>query len=212
MRPTDAHAQLAWLSPDPSSLLPHMHAPTTAPPNRNSIPAPAPCVSYSGTFSGVTLHVVWTGRDAEHKVDLVGTVPASLATYLALQAWPETDLVISAGTAGGFKAKVCGRWGNGGSSACRVALTSGCRRGRACTAACISKPTCKRAPCKTTPTMRPMRPTGRRHRRRLRLHRQVPPRPPHPPPRLRQVRPRLPGLAPHPRHAGRARPQAGRGH
>jgi hypothetical protein len=71
-----------------------------------SIPPPAPCVSYSGTVSGVTVHVVWTGRDAEHGVDLVGTVPASLAAYLALQAWPETDLVISAGTAGGFRAKV----------------------------------------------------------------------------------------------------------
>ncbi|GBF91473.1 hypothetical protein Rsub_04213 [Raphidocelis subcapitata] len=70
-----------------------------------AIPAPAPCVTYSGAFNGETVRVVWTGRDAEHGVDLVGTVPAALATYLALSAWPDTDLVISAGTAGGFKAK-----------------------------------------------------------------------------------------------------------
>lgn len=47
-----------------------------------------------------------SGRDGEHGVDLVGTVPASLAAFLALQAWPSADLVISTGTAGGFKAKV----------------------------------------------------------------------------------------------------------
>lgn len=69
------------------------------------LPAPAPCVSYSGTFAGIDVHVVWSGRDQEHGVDLVGTVPASLATFLALQAWPDADLVISTGTAGGFKAK-----------------------------------------------------------------------------------------------------------
>ena len=51
-----------------------------------SIPAPAPCVSYSGTYEGVEVHLVWNGRDAEHGVDLVGTVPAALSTYLALQA------------------------------------------------------------------------------------------------------------------------------
>lgn len=83
-----------------------LHIPHSSHPAR--FPQPAPCVSYSGAASGVDVHVVWTGRDAEHGVDLVGTVPASLATYVALQAWPETDLVISAGTAGGFKAKVGG--------------------------------------------------------------------------------------------------------
>ncbi|KIY93858.1 5'-methylthioadenosine nucleosidase [Monoraphidium neglectum] len=69
------------------------------------IPGPAPCVTFSGDYEGVAVHVVWTGRDAKHGVDLVGTVPASLATYLALQAWPDADLVISSGTAGGFKAQ-----------------------------------------------------------------------------------------------------------
>jgi hypothetical protein len=51
------------------------------------------------------VHVVWSGHDKKHNVDLVGTVPASLATYLACQAF-NPDLIISAGTAGGFKARV----------------------------------------------------------------------------------------------------------
>jgi hypothetical protein len=50
--------------------------------------------------------VVWSGRCGDHGVDLIGTVPAALATYLALAAWPHADLVLSAGTAGGFKARV----------------------------------------------------------------------------------------------------------
>jgi hypothetical protein len=53
------------------------------------------------------VHAVWAGRCAQHCVDLVGTVPASLSAYLACQAF-KPDLVISAGTAGGFKAQVCG--------------------------------------------------------------------------------------------------------
>lgn len=68
------------------------------------IPAPAPCVTYSGQHAGLDVHVVWSGRDAEHGVDLIGTVPASLAAYLACQAF-NPDLIISAGTAGGFKAR-----------------------------------------------------------------------------------------------------------
>lgn len=44
------------------------------------------------------------GKDAEHSVDNVGTVPAALATYLACQQY-KPDLIISVGTAGGFKAQ-----------------------------------------------------------------------------------------------------------
>lgn len=62
-------------------------------------------MTYSGKHSGLDVHVVWSGHDNEHNVDLIGTVPASLATYLACQAF-NPDLIISAGTAGGFKARV----------------------------------------------------------------------------------------------------------
>jgi 5'-methylthioadenosine nucleosidase len=62
-------------------------------------------VTYSGQHGGLDVHVVWSGHDTEHNVDLIGTVPASLATYLACQAF-NPDLIISAGTAGGFRARV----------------------------------------------------------------------------------------------------------
>lgn len=68
------------------------------------IPPPGPCVTYSGSHAGLDVHVVWSGHDNEHNVDLIGTVPASLATYVACQAF-NPDLIISAGTAGGFKAR-----------------------------------------------------------------------------------------------------------
>lgn len=62
-------------------------------------------MTYSGAVGATRVRVAWTGRDAAHGVDLVGVVPAALATYLALSAWPEADLVLSAGTAGGFAAR-----------------------------------------------------------------------------------------------------------
>lgn len=65
---------------------------------------PSPAVTYSGKVGDLEVHVVWNGKCAKNGVDLVGTVAASLATYLALQAFAP-DLVISAGTAGGFKAR-----------------------------------------------------------------------------------------------------------
>eukprot|EP00775_Hariotina_reticulata_P005037 gene5036-5279_t len=57
-----------------------------------------------GQYEQLAVHVVWNGQDEEHDVDLVGTVPASLAAFLACQAF-DPDIIISAGTAGGFKAK-----------------------------------------------------------------------------------------------------------
>eukprot|EP00798_Chlamydomonas_sp_ICE-L_P020726 gene20726-27541_t len=68
------------------------------------IAAPAPCVTFSGQASGMDLHVVWNGKCATNAVDNVGTVPAALASYLAIQAF-KPDVVISAGTAGGFKSQ-----------------------------------------------------------------------------------------------------------
>jgi len=62
-------------------------------------------VTYSGQYEQLAVHVVWNGQDQQHDVDLIGTVPASLATFLACQAF-NPDLIISAGTAGGFKARV----------------------------------------------------------------------------------------------------------
>jgi 5'-methylthioadenosine nucleosidase len=76
-------------------------------------------VTYSGEHAGARVTVVWNGRCRAHDVDLVGTVPAALSTYAALHALGNgsgggnggsndnnsIDLVISAGTAGGFRAR-----------------------------------------------------------------------------------------------------------
>lgn len=44
------------------------------------------------------------GKCLVHAVDQVGTVPAALTAYLAIQAF-QPDLVLSMGTAGGFAAR-----------------------------------------------------------------------------------------------------------
>lgn len=54
--------------------------------------------SGSGT---VEVDLVWLGSDERHSVDLIGTSAATLATTLLLT-HRRVDLVISAGTAGGF--------------------------------------------------------------------------------------------------------------
>ena len=89
-------------------LLLACHTPSTSTiryPDR--IPGPAPCVTFSGKLGGLSVNLVWNGKCTINGVDNVGTVPASLSTYLAIQAI-KPDLVISAGTAGGFKAQVWG--------------------------------------------------------------------------------------------------------
>lgn len=73
--------------------------------NPPRIPPPAPCISYSGTDWGMNIHLVVFGKCKVTDVDNVGTVPAALTTYLALQEFAPVDLVISAGTAGGFKSR-----------------------------------------------------------------------------------------------------------
>ena len=55
-----------------------------------------------GTLS--SCQSVCAGKDPEHSVDNVGTVPAALTTFLACQRF-QPDLIISVGTAGGFKAQ-----------------------------------------------------------------------------------------------------------
>uniref|UniRef100_A0A7S0WR43 Nucleoside phosphorylase domain-containing protein n=1 Tax=Pyramimonas obovata TaxID=1411642 RepID=A0A7S0WR43_9CHLO len=65
---------------------------------------PLPGISYSGTHGSTKVVAVCNGKDAIYGVDSVGTVSAALTTYAAIQA-VKPDLVINAGTCGGFKAK-----------------------------------------------------------------------------------------------------------
>ncbi|XP_052193403.1 5'-methylthioadenosine nucleosidase-like [Diospyros lotus] len=63
-----------------------------------------PWVRYHGTYRDLNINIICPGKDAVLGVDSVGTVPASLVTYASIQAL-QPDLIINAGTAGGFQAK-----------------------------------------------------------------------------------------------------------
>jgi len=67
-------------------------------------PTGVPWVRYRGTYRDLNINIIWPGKDTALGVDSVGTVSASLVTYASIQAL-QPDLVINAGTAGGFKAK-----------------------------------------------------------------------------------------------------------
>jgi 5'-methylthioadenosine nucleosidase len=73
-------------------------------------PSQTPFLAYSGTLHGTKITVVTLGKDSVYGtgVDNAGTVPASLATFLALGKFSgdsKVDLVLNAGTCGGFKRK-----------------------------------------------------------------------------------------------------------
>ncbi|GAQ84148.1 hypothetical protein KFL_001780030 [Klebsormidium nitens] len=67
-------------------------------------PKGSPWIVYSGGHGDVHFHVIVPGKDGETGVDNVGTVPAAVATYAAIDKL-KPDLLINAGTSGGFKAK-----------------------------------------------------------------------------------------------------------
>ncbi|CAI5505134.1 unnamed protein product [Closterium sp. Naga37s-1] len=70
----------------------------------DSFPAGSPWQLHSGSHAGVSIHLVTPGKDRALGVDNVGTVPAAVAVYAAAASL-HPDLIINAGTAGGFKAK-----------------------------------------------------------------------------------------------------------
>ena len=61
-------------------------------------------IQATGMCDRLVGHSVYAGKDAEHGVDNVGTVPAALSTFLACQRF-QPDLIVSVGTAGGFKSQ-----------------------------------------------------------------------------------------------------------
>ncbi|KAJ0968066.1 hypothetical protein J5N97_024983 [Dioscorea zingiberensis] len=67
-------------------------------------PKGVPWIRYHGIYKNLEINLVWPGKDAVFGVDSVGTISASLVTYASIQAL-KPDLIINAGTAGGFKAK-----------------------------------------------------------------------------------------------------------
>ncbi|XP_038984858.1 5'-methylthioadenosine/S-adenosylhomocysteine nucleosidase-like isoform X13 [Phoenix dactylifera] len=67
-------------------------------------PKGVPWVRYHGIYKELHINLVWTGKDSILGVDSIGTISASLVSYASIQAL-KPDLIINAGTAGGFKAK-----------------------------------------------------------------------------------------------------------
>lgn len=71
----------------------------------------SPFLAYQGTHESCNLTVITNGKDNVHGtgVDNVGTIPAALATYLALDKLntsdDKVDVLINAGTCGGFSRK-----------------------------------------------------------------------------------------------------------
>ncbi|WP_300668495.1 hypothetical protein [Desulfoluna sp.] len=59
---------------------------------------------FLGKVHGLDVSLVVCGKDPRFGVDSVGTQPATLSTYLAIERF-KPDLLINAGTAGGFQAK-----------------------------------------------------------------------------------------------------------
>ena len=77
-----------------------------------TLPSPflpgAPMVAWAGAHGSMLLRVVWCGHDARFGTNCVCTTAAAVACYAAVGALfrgaPPPELVISAGTAGGFAA------------------------------------------------------------------------------------------------------------
>eukprot|EP00897_Mesotaenium_endlicherianum_P006264 jgi/Mesen1/5666/ME000288S04877 len=67
-------------------------------------PKGAPWALYSGGHDGVEVNVLVPGKDRGNGVDNVGTVPSAVLTYAAVEKL-KPDLIVNAGTAGGFKGK-----------------------------------------------------------------------------------------------------------
>ena len=69
-------------------------------------PHEAPFCAYSGTHGETRVTVVTNGKDSVYETEScnVGTISASMATFLALQK-SSPDILINAGTAGGFHRK-----------------------------------------------------------------------------------------------------------
>eukprot|EP00929_Paragymnodinium_shiwhaense_P043993 TRINITY_DN22575_c0_g1_i1.p1 TRINITY_DN22575_c0_g1~~TRINITY_DN22575_c0_g1_i1.p1 ORF type:complete len:251 (+),score=60.31 TRINITY_DN22575_c0_g1_i1:133-885(+) len=77
-------------------------------PAEGVLPANLPGKLHRGTYKDMEVALVTPGRAVKGDANspcIVGTDAACLTTFCALQALPKTQLVLNAGTAGGFKAR-----------------------------------------------------------------------------------------------------------
>lgn len=71
---------------------------------KNILPDSLPMNSYWGQHENINLCLLTSGLSQKHGVENVGTEPAAVGLYAGLQCF-DADLVINAGTAGGFIVK-----------------------------------------------------------------------------------------------------------
>lgn len=67
----------------------------------NAFGSSLPFELYKGTIKDNDIHLILSGKDKIYKVDNIATQPATLSTYLTIELL-KPDLIINAGTAGGF--------------------------------------------------------------------------------------------------------------
>ncbi|XP_031393464.1 5'-methylthioadenosine/S-adenosylhomocysteine nucleosidase 1-like isoform X3 [Punica granatum] len=67
-------------------------------------PEGVPWVRYHGIYKDLEVNVIWPGQDPLLGVNNVGTISAALVTYASVTEL-KPDLIINAGTAGGFGSK-----------------------------------------------------------------------------------------------------------
>lgn len=58
---------------------------------------------FEGNCGDMKVYLTWTGSDKRFKVNNVATTASTLSCYASLTTFPAVDLVISAGTCGGFQ-------------------------------------------------------------------------------------------------------------
>eukprot|EP01035_Chromulina_nebulosa_P019788 gene19788-25728_t len=71
---------------------------------KESIYNNSPFKIFTGFHNGAEVSVVTNGKDKTFGVDNVGTVPAAIATFATINQL-KPDIIVNAGTAGGYKAK-----------------------------------------------------------------------------------------------------------
>ena len=71
-------------------------------PSTPSWPSRLPMQAYTGRLGGADVTVVWAGHDVKYACNNVGTTSAAVSAYASILEF-QPDVVISAGTAGGFR-------------------------------------------------------------------------------------------------------------
>ncbi|KAI3743262.1 hypothetical protein L1987_60968 [Smallanthus sonchifolius] len=93
-----------WTTNVDSEALPIVEHFKLSPDDGSLYPLGVPWIRYHGYYKDLNINVIYPGKDRDLGINSVGTVPASLVTYASIQAL-KPDLLINAGTAGGFKVK-----------------------------------------------------------------------------------------------------------